>query len=413
MSRNFYGINATISPVVSIGAAIYSIAMAVFRHSVYEDKGFMDTAKDVLQYVILAVLSVRAKQITGGHSTVKTLYHLAITISTFRLVRATYAKYVVGKEYTKIRVDNKVYIITGCNTGIGYETAKALLEMGGTVIMACRSVDKAEEARSRLLEATGVTEDKAVVLRLDLCDFVSVRTFVVEFEKLKLPLHGLINNAGIMMDKRCETKDGLEMVMTANHLSHFLLTNLLIGHLEKSAGRIVVLSSSLHHSPSSINLDDFMSEKAYSLFGTYSQAKLANVMHVKMLAALLQARKSRVTVNAVHPGCVRTEVTRHMSPVMQFLNYLGTPFMLAMQKTPAQGAYCTVFVATSGTLRGQSGNYYFHCKKERVNAAANNHDECLKLWQRSEEITQSSAPVGPDGMPIGAPAGKVETKKDK
>lgn len=127
-----------------------------------------------------------------------------------------------------------MYIVTGSNTGIGFETAKALIKQGATVILACRSLDRANDARTKLLEATKVAPSKAIVIKLDLCGFDSVKKFVKEFKNLGLPLHGLINNAGIMMEERNLTQDGFEMVFTANHLSHFMLTLLLIKELEKT-----------------------------------------------------------------------------------------------------------------------------------------------------------------------------------
>merc|ERR1711871_1141513 len=145
---------------------------------------------------------------------------------------------------------------------------------GGTIIMACRSVDKANQARDSIVKTTNCSPDKLIVLPLDLCDFKSVREFVKLFEDLKKPLNCLINNAGVMMEDRHETKDGFEMVFTANHLSHHLLTNLLLPYLNKTNGRIVVLTSALHRLPKKFNFDDIMAKNQYSLFGTYSQAKL-------------------------------------------------------------------------------------------------------------------------------------------
>jgi NAD(P)-dependent dehydrogenase (short-subunit alcohol dehydrogenase family) len=189
-----------------------------------------------------------------------------------------YRRYVSGKKYQTVSLEGKVYIITGSNTGIGFETAKQLVEMGATVILACRTPDKAREARDLILSQTKCPVTRVIVIKLDLCGFDSVRKFVKEFRALGLPLNGLINNAGVMMQERSLTQDGFETVFTANHLSHFLLTNLLLPELEKSNGRIVNLTSALHKNAKRFIFEDVMSEKNYSLFGTYSQSKLANIL---------------------------------------------------------------------------------------------------------------------------------------
>ncbi|KAJ1411119.1 hypothetical protein B484DRAFT_336142, partial [Ochromonadaceae sp. CCMP2298] len=190
-------------------------------------------------------------------------------------------------------------IVTGANTGIGFETTKALVAMGATVVMACRSPGRAKDARALLLQTRvtdvtgGVTDvtgsvtgviaaSKLIVLPLDLCDFASVRAFADSFTALRLPLHGLINNAGLMMSERSVTAAGLETVFTANHLSHFLLTNLLLPHLQK--GRVVTLSSSIHRLASRFDFDDVMSEQGFELFRNYAQSKLANILFTKELS---------------------------------------------------------------------------------------------------------------------------------
>jgi NAD(P)-dependent dehydrogenase (short-subunit alcohol dehydrogenase family) len=186
--------------------------------------------------------------------------------------------YVSGTKFKSIKLDSKVYIITGSNTGLGFETALQIVTMGGTVILACRSVDKGKSAQKRIIQDTKCSPTKVFVLKLDLCGFDSIRKFIEEFRSLSIPLHGLINNAGVMLQDRNLTEDGFETVFTANHLSHFLLTNLLLPELEKTNGRVINVTSCLHKSITKFNFEDVMSERNYSLFGTYSQSKLANVM---------------------------------------------------------------------------------------------------------------------------------------
>lgn len=286
-----------------------------------------------------------------------------------------------------MNLDGKVYIITGANTGIGFETAKELVRMGATVIMACRDTNRANKARDDIIALTKCAPSKVLVIKLDLCGFDSVKKFVKEFRSKGLPLHGLINNAGLMMNERSLTQDGFEMVFTANHLSHFMLTNLLLPDLEKVGGRIVVLTSSLHKNCKKFNLDDVMSEKSYEMFATYSQSKLANILFIRELHRQLTLKNSKVTVNAVHPGLVRTEVTRHMSTFMQTGNALAAPFMWTVQKTPKQGASCSVHVATSPLLEGKSGGYYFNSRNSPVGKAALDDEAARELWKISEKLT--------------------------
>jgi len=402
--KNMHGINsivrhilAHLSPVVSLSSLVYSVALTCFRHATYEDKGILDSFGDMSRYIFLGYVNYRVLNMGNTLGQFQALIHIGLMAFSYRLVSHSYTKYVAGKTYKPVNCTGRVYIITGCNTGIGYETAKAIVKMGGTVVMACRTVSKAKEARENLLKETNAASSKLIVLQLDLCDFDSVRNFAKEFKALLLPLHCLINNAGVMMDERNTTSSGMETVMTSNHFSHFLLTNLLLGHLNKTNGRIVVLSSSLHKIPKAFNFDDIWSEKNYSLFGTYSQAKLANVMFMRTLSAMLSKGGSRVTVNCVHPGCVRTDVTRHMNAFMRIGDAIFAPIMRTLQKTPEQGAYCSVYVATSADLTSRTGDYYFHCSATKMSSAALNEEDCLKLWKVSEEITQSAKDTSAEG----------------
>jgi len=150
------------------------------------------------------------------------------------LTLKSYWKYVAGVRNPTPDLTGRVYIVTGANSGIGKETALRLVEMNATVIMACRSARKAEDARTEIIRTLQVPDDQIRVLLLDLCDFDSVSRFVRKFHQLKLPLHGLVNNAGIMSENRMPTTDGMEATLHSNHLSHFLLSVLLISDLEKT-----------------------------------------------------------------------------------------------------------------------------------------------------------------------------------
>jgi NAD(P)-dependent dehydrogenase (short-subunit alcohol dehydrogenase family) len=163
---------------------------------------------------------------------------------------------------------------------LGFETTKHIVAMGGTVIMACRVEKKAEACREQIIEEIKCSKGKIIVMSLDLSSLDSVRKFVKHFQALQIPLHALINNAGVMNTSRQVTADNpkLESVFTVNYLSHFLLTNLLLPELEKTNGRVVNLASTMHKILSAFSFDDLMSEKQFSLFGTYAQSKLAMML---------------------------------------------------------------------------------------------------------------------------------------
>ena len=260
--------------------------------------------------------------------------------------------------------------------------------MGATVVMACRSKDKAMAARQAILDNTHCSQAQVRFIPLDLCSMTSVRSFVESFTALRLPLHCLINNAGMMNPERYTTADGFEMVLTANHLGHFLLTNLLMDHLEKTVtSRVVVLSSALHHLPKFFNFENMMFEKDYHLFGTYGHSKLANLLFARELNTRLRQRNSKVTVNALHPGCVITEFTRSLHVVIRIAYALLYPVVRLFQKIPLQGAYCSIFAATSPRMEGISGQYLFHCTPYPITAAAQSDKDAKRLWEESLKLT--------------------------
>lgn len=311
--------------------------------------------------------------------------------------RSLYLKQVVGKRFKDVNLDGRVYLVTGSNTGLGYETAKELVRLGGVVVMACRSLDKANTARDAILEETKCRADQLIVLPvpLDLNSFKSVELFSEEFLRREQPLHCLVNNAGVMMSERNVTDDGLEMVITANHLSSFLLTSLIIPALDAGAkkwkvySRIVNVSSSLHQIPKAFNFDDIMSQKHYELFATYGMSKLANILFTIELQKRLTKASSCITANCLHPGFVRTEVTRNMNAFLFWGDKLATPIMLTLQKTPSQGAYCTVHVAISPDIEKKGGLYFSNCQIAKPGRGATS-DDAARLWHISTSLTRAN-----------------------
>ncbi len=270
----------------------------------------------------------------------------------------------------------KVAIVTGANTGIGKETARGLAARGATVVIASRDPAKAEAARADIAETTGRTD--VSTMTLDLASKESIHAFVKAFEAAHDRLDILVDNAGIWPNERTTTRDGFETTFGVNHLGTFLLTRELLPLLEKSApARIVVLSSALHYR-GKLDWDDLMFERrSYSGTTAYNQSKLANVLFTKALARRLDPKK--VTVNAVHPGVVATELARDFPKFFVKIFHL---FLL----TPKQGAECSLHVATSKDLDGMTGAYFEKSKAKAASKAALDENAQERLFELSEKL---------------------------
>ncbi|EFJ32907.1 hypothetical protein SELMODRAFT_230658 [Selaginella moellendorffii] len=282
-----------------------------------------------------------------------------------------------------IRLDSKVAIVTGANGGIGFETVRALAIKGAHVILACRNLKSAEAAKASILREE--PDVQLTVLRLDLSSLASVREFVEEFKSLKLPLHILINNAGLASSEFMLTVDNLEITFATNHVGHFLLTNLLLDLMISTAlesnceGRIVIVASRQHESARGINFDSLHKKSwlhYHGLCSVYAQSKLANVLHAKELARLLKERGANVTVNSLHPGVIHTNIVRNF-------------FKPAECKIQEYGAATTCYVAAHPDLNGVSGKYFVDCKEAPCSQYANDPELAKHLWKYSEELVRS------------------------
>ncbi|XP_050478961.1 retinol dehydrogenase 13-like isoform X4 [Bombus huntii] len=230
--------------------------------------------------------------------------------------------YLSGELYENDKkLTDKVIIVTGANTGIGKEIARDLAKREAKVIMACRDMEKCENTRRDIVVES---RNKYVYCRpCDLASQKSIRDFAEQFKKehKKRKLHILINNAGVMRCPKMYTQEGIELQFGVNHIGHFLLTNLLLDTLKDSAPSRIVNVSSSAHKRGKIKFDDLNNEKTYEPGEAYAQSKLANILFTKELANKLKG--TGVTVNAVHPGIVRTEITRYMGIYQNFLGRLA------------------------------------------------------------------------------------------
>ncbi|KRT85786.1 dehydrogenase, partial [Oryctes borbonicus] len=274
---------------------------------------------------------------------------------------------VLYSERSTVRLDGKTAIITGCNTGIGKETAKDLYKRGAYVVMACRNVEKAEEAAKDIIDSCKDLENlgKLAVVELNLCSLKSVKDccnkLVQKHERIDL----LINNAGIMMCPFEKTEDGFEIQFGTNHLAHFYLTLLLLPTIIKSApARIVNVSSALHggkngrlsnfrlyYSPffivtGNMEFNDLNWEKRdYSSLYAYQQSKQANILFTKELnRRLKEANIEGVSVYTLHPGAIATDLQRHVGTTYgKGVSYMFQGMRKCFFKTPIQGAQTTIY----------------------------------------------------------------------
>ncbi|XP_055918966.1 retinol dehydrogenase 12 isoform X3 [Eupeodes corollae] len=292
-----------------------------------------------------------------------------------------FLKIVQGPFYRKKnRIDGKVVVITGCNTGIGKETALELARRGAKIYMACRDPVRCEGARLEIIEKT--KNENIFNRTLDLGSLESVRKFADKFLAEEPRLDILINNAGVMACPKGTTKDGFDLQLGTNHLGHFLLTNLLLDSLKQSApSRIVVVSSAIYLF-GKINKDDLNFEKSYSKWGAYSQSKLANILFTVKLSELLHG--SQVTVNCCHPGVVKTELSRHI--ISGRTKSLLQPITSFFFKSPEAGAQTSLRLALDPALEKSSGSYYFDTIRCPVLPKAKNKEMADYLWKVSEEM---------------------------
>jgi len=278
-------------------------------------------------------------------------------------------------------------LVTGANTGLGLETARVLALRGAHVTMACRNLEKAELARRSIVDAAGgrIKQSQLDLLELDLNSLAKTRQSAQEFNSRGLPLHLLVNNAGIMIPMERRTEDGFEAHLGINHLAHFLFTNLILDSLH-AAGRarvVVLASSAMGMATLTPALEDLnWEQRKFSGFRSYGDSKLMNLMFARELNR--RCGKNGIVANALHPGVIATELARDQSLPFMALGIFMLPFM----KSVPRGAATTVYVATSPEYQMRGGLYFSDCREKKPdNKLALNDQVCRALWQRSCELT--------------------------
>ncbi|KAI4341388.1 hypothetical protein MLD38_026118 [Melastoma candidum] len=280
-------------------------------------------------------------------------------------------------------------IITGSTSGIGAETARVLAKKGIRVVIPARNLGKAFKVRERIMEES--PDASVIILEIDLSSFASIRRFCSEFLSLGLPLNILINNAGIFSQELEFSEEKIEMTFAINYLGHYLLTDLLLDKMVETAstsrveGRIVSVSSVIHGwvKRDSFCFKDMLHPKRYNGTRAYAQSKLANILHVREIARQLKMRNARVTINAVHPGIVKTGIIRAHNNLLTDSVYF---FASKLLKTIQQGAATTCYVALSPQIEGISSRYFADCNETNCSSLANNEYEARQLWRQTNAL---------------------------
>jgi NAD(P)-dependent dehydrogenase (short-subunit alcohol dehydrogenase family) len=284
----------------------------------------------------------------------------------------------------------RVAVVTGANTGLGFETARALAEHGATVVLAVRNVEKGKQAAARMTGDVTVQE-------LDLTSLESIRAASTELHGTHPRIDLLINNAGVMYPPKGSTRDGFELAFGTNHLGHFALTGQLLDLLlPVPDSRVVTVSSIGHRIRAAIHFDDLQWERSYNRIAAYGQSKLANLMFTYELQRRLTQHGTTIAV-AAHPGTSNTELVRNLPAALRAIAPVIAPLI---SQPPAMGALPTLRAATDPAALG--GQYYgpdrmFESRGHPhvVKSSDQSHDVTIqqRLWTVSEDLTSVKFPL--------------------
>ena len=293
----------------------------------------------------------------------------------------------------------RTVLITGANSGIGYEAARALSQHGAHVVLACRTRNKADDAVARIaaLNPSGTTE----ILEMDLADLDSVADAASRFVSGHERLDVLVNNAGLMATPNQRTAQGFEMQFGVNHLGHFALTGHLTEMLMASGPARVVSISSQGHRPGKIRFDDVNSEKKYSPWPAYFQSKLANLLFIRELQRRLALAQTEVIAVAAHPGVSSTNLGHESSGLLTSMMQRTRPvFDRFISQSAAMGALPTLRAAVDPLVAG--GDYFGpdgfgeqrgHPVKVDSSRRAKDDGAARRLWELSEQLTAVTYPI--------------------
>lgn len=303
------------------------------------------------------------------------------------MIKSEFNKNSTAEQVTAdIDLNGKTVVITGVNSGLGNESMRVLAKRGAHIIGTARTIEKATQAANEV-------DGHITPLACELSSFESVKECADNIKALQLPIDVLLCNAGIMALPKLELANGFEQQFNTNHLGHFLLVHNLLENVKQAKqGRIVMLSSLAHKmAPSKgINFDNLDGSKYYKDWTFYGQSKLANLLTAVALSKQLEG--SNATANAVHPGIIRTNLSRSMSGVQGLIFNNPVAGWVAGKmmgsKTVPEGAATQCYVATAPELAGISGRYFSDSNEERPSRHGQDQELADRLWEFSCDVLQ-------------------------
>ncbi|HSV89034.1 MAG TPA: SDR family oxidoreductase [Bacteroidales bacterium] len=267
----------------------------------------------------------------------------------------------------------KIGVITGATSGIGAQAALSMAQSGFHLVLPVRNIDKGEAVKIAIKQVA--REAQVDLMHCDLSSMESIREFSKKFNDKYHRLDVLINNAGVWESVRKTSADGIELTFAVNHLAPFLMTNLLIDKLKKSAPASIITVSSDAHKMGRMNFNDLEGKTNWSTLASYAQSKLANVLFTRKLAQNLEG--SGVVANCLHPGFVATQLFERFPA---FLVKALSLFMI----NPRKGAETIVYLATNPDIQNLNGQYFYKKKARKISVGAQNPDDAEKLWSISK-----------------------------
>ena len=286
------------------------------------------------------------------------------------------------------RMHGKICLVTGGSDGIGYAASRELARLGARVVIVGRNAAKTEAAVRQIIADT----DNPLVeyLLADLSSQREVRRVAAEAMDLLPHLDVLLNNAGAIFLSDRRSVDDIEMTFALNHLSYFLLTDLLLDHLRKAPrARIINVSSCAHESPGNFRMEDLPEPSGNGGYPAYKRSKLCNILFTYELARRLEGEN--VTVNALHPGLVRTNIARNNGLLGRVVNF----FIGVRGITPDKGAETPVYLAASPEVEGVTGRYFVDCRPAPSASISYDAELAARLWDMSASLTAAGDPPAP------------------
>jgi len=285
-------------------------------------------------------------------------------------------------------VQGKICLVTGASSGIGKAAALGLAKMGATVVMLCRDETRGENALSKIKQKSG--NSSIDLLIADLASRESIQRLANDFRHKYQQLHVLVNNAGVYYTRRHITADGLEAMFAVNYLARFLLTDLLLDIIKRSAPARIINVAGAYHAKGMINFADLQGEKDFDGQRANHQSKLADVLFTYELARRLEG--TGVTANCLHPGIVATDLIekdKDFPRLFKLLYRLARPVL----KSPAQGAETILYLASSPEVEGVTGQYFVNKKMSQSSPQSHDLRLARRLWEVSEKLTNSSSRI--------------------